>query len=198
MSPRLKSSEKIHKMTYLALFTVLVAVFQWASLTVRVGVFATSALALVPIVLGAAICGPLAGAWLGFVFALVTFMDAAAFMSVSVFGTIVTVVLKGVMAGLLPGLVFAALKKRNLTVATVIAALLCPVSNSGIFFLGSMVFFLGTIEEWAIAAGAANAITYIFTFMIGTNFLVEFFTCLILCPVIIRLLQLFAKRHTLF
>ncbi len=198
MSARLKSSEKIHKITYLALFTVLVAVFQWASLTVRAGVFATSALALMPIVLGAAICGPLAGAWLGFVFALVTFMDAAAFMSVSVFGTIVTVLLKGVMAGLVSGLLFALLKKRNLTVATVVAALACPLTNSGIFFLGSLVFFLDTISEWAVAAGFANAIVYIVVGMIGTNFLIEFFTCLILCPVILRLLHLFARKHFSF
>jgi uncharacterized membrane protein len=182
-------------MTYLAMFTVLVAVLQWASLTVRAGVFATSALALVPIVLGAAICGPLAGAWLGFVFAMVTFMDAAAFMSVHVFGTIVTIVLKGVLAGLIPGLIFAILKKRNLTVAAVLAALLCPVTNTGVFFLGSIVFFLEAIEQWAVAAGFANAIVYIVGGMIGTNFVIEFFTCLILCPVIIRLLQLFTRRH---
>jgi uncharacterized membrane protein len=158
-------------------------------------VFATSALALVPIVLGAAICGPLAGAWLGFVFAMVTFMDAAAFMSVHVFGTIVTIVLKGVLAGLIPGLIFAILKKRNLTIAAVLAALLCPVTNTGVFFLGSIVFFLEAIEQWAVAAGFANAIVYIVGGMIGTNFVIEFFTCLILCPVIIRLLQLFTRRH---
>lgn len=195
MSARLKSSQKIHKLTYLALFTVLVAVLQWASLTVRAGVFATSALALVPIVLGAAICGPAAGAWLGFVFSLVTFMDAAAFLSVDVFGTILTVVLKGVMAGFVPGLVFALLKKRNVTVATAVSALLCPVTNSGIFFLGSVVFFLDTLEQWGEALGFTNVFAYILLGMIGTNFLIEFFTCLVLCPVILRLLQLFSRRH---
>jgi uncharacterized membrane protein len=193
----MNNSKKIHKITYLALFTVLVAVFQWASLTVRAGVFATSALALMPIVLGAAICGPLAGAWLGFVFALVTFMDAAAFMAVDVFGTIVTVVLKGVLAGLVSGLLFSLLKKRNLTLATIVAALACPVTNSGIFFVGSVVFFLDAITEWATAAGFANVIAYILLGMIGTNFLIEFFACLILCPVILRLLQLLNKKRNL-
>jgi uncharacterized membrane protein len=193
----MNNSKKIHKITYLALFTVLVAVFQWASLTVRTGVFATSALALMPIVLGAAICGPLAGAWLGFVFALVTFMDAAAFMAVDVFGTIVTVVLKGVLAGLVSGLLFSLLKKRNLTLATIVAALACPVTNSGIFFVGSVVFFLDAITEWATAAGFANVIAYILLGMIGTNFLIEFFACLILCPVILRLLQLLNKKRNL-
>jgi hypothetical protein len=116
---------------------------------------------------------------------------------VDVFGTVVTVVLKGVLAGLVSGLLFSLLKKRNLTLATIVAALACPVTNSGIFFVGSVVFFLDAITEWATAAGFANVIAYILLGMIGTNFLIEFFACLILCPVILRLLQLLNKKRNL-
>ena len=65
-------------------------------------------LVLIPIVIGAATCGPKIGAWLGFVFGIFVLIsgDAAAFLSVDIFGTIVTVLLKGTLCGLAAGYVY--------------------------------------------------------------------------------------------
>ena len=93
------NKEQIVKITYLALLTALVFVLQLFAGSIRVGGMFSISLVLFPIVLGSALVGPLGGAWLGLVFALAVFYtgDAAAFLVVNPFGTIVTVVCKGVL-----------------------------------------------------------------------------------------------------
>ena len=82
-----------------AILTAFVIVLQLMGSFVRFGPFAVT-LVLVPIVIGAALCGMWAGAWLGLVFgAVVLITDSAAFMAVSIIGTIVTVLAKGILAG---------------------------------------------------------------------------------------------------
>ena len=97
-----QNKEQILKITYLALLTALVFVLQLFAGSIRVGSVFSISLVLFPIVLGAALVGPLGGAWLGLVFALAVFYtgDASAFFVVNPFGTVVTVVCKGVLSGL--------------------------------------------------------------------------------------------------
>lgn len=84
-----------------AIMTALVIILQFMGAFIKLGTFSIS-LVLVPIVIGAAICGVGAGAWLGFVFGIVVLLsgDAAAFLAVSVPGTIITVLAKGTACGL--------------------------------------------------------------------------------------------------
>ena len=96
-------------LTGLAILTAVVVVLQLLGSFIRFGPFSIS-LVLIPIVVGAALYGPRAGAWLGFVFSVVVLiMDSAAFMVVNPLGTVLTVLLKGTLAGLCAGLVFRAL-----------------------------------------------------------------------------------------
>ena len=101
------------KLTVLALLTAIVVVLQFAGSFIRFGMFAICPV-LIPIVIGAALYGPLAGAWLGLAFSLTVLIsgDAAAFLAVDVFGTIVTVLVKGVGAGFGAGLAYKLLCKR--------------------------------------------------------------------------------------
>ena len=181
------NSFDVRKMTYLAIMTALVVVLQFAGGFIRFGMFSIS-LVLVPIIVGAAICGPLAGAWLGCVFGLMVFAtgDAAAFLSIDPFGTVVTVMLKGILAGLASGLTFHLLRKFNKYVAVYAAAVVCPVVNTGIFILGSLVFFMDTIAEWA---GTMSAVQYIFVALVGLNFFVELGINLLLAPAIVTLIK---------
>jgi uncharacterized membrane protein len=95
-----------------AILTAVVVLLQFMGSFIRLGPFSVS-LVLVPIVIGAAILGAKAGAWLGFVFGLVVLLsgDAAAFLAVNVPGTIITVLVKGTLAGCVTGLVYKALSK---------------------------------------------------------------------------------------
>ena len=96
-----------------SLMTALVVEFQClATYTTFFGPFST-AIGLIPIVIGAAMCGPLVGAWLGFVFALVVIFTGGAnlFFMFSIHGTIITVLAKGIACGAAAGLAYMLLKK---------------------------------------------------------------------------------------
>ena len=64
------SNGKTRRLAGLALFTAIVVVLQLLGSFIKVGPFAVS-LVLIPIVVGAAVYGVKAGAWLGFVFGVV-------------------------------------------------------------------------------------------------------------------------------
>lgn len=177
------------------LLTAIVVVLQALAVAIRpTGIF-TISLVLVPIVVGAALYGYKAGAWLGFVFSVVVlFTDAGAFLAVSIPGTIITVILKGTLAGLVAGLVYLALEKKNRYVAVISAAIACPVVNTGIFLLGCLVFFMDTINGWAQAAGFANAGAYMIMGLVGVNFLIEMALNMILSSAIIRIINISKKN----
>ena len=184
------------KLTGLALLTAIVVILQFLGAFIRFGPFSIS-LVLIPIVVGAALYGVLAGAWLGFVFGLVVLLsgDAAAFLVISPIGTILVVLLKGALAGLCAGAVYKALSERNETVAVIVAAIVAPVVNTGIFLLGCLVFFLPTVTEWGQAMGFENVGTYMIVGLVGGNFLFELLFNMILSPVIVRLVMLGRKEN---
>lgn len=177
-----------------AILTALVVVLQLMGSFVRFGPFSIS-LVLVPIVIGASKCGVKIGAWLGFVFGLVVLLsgDAAAFLAVDVFGTIVTVMVKGTACGLVAGLVYKLLAKYNIYLAVIAAAVACPVVNTGIFLVGCVAFFMETVTEWGTALGFENVASYMFIGLAGGNFLFELATNIVLSPVVVRLLNIKKK-----
>jgi len=186
--------KKTKKIVGVGLLTAVVIVLQALAVAIRpTGIFNIS-LVLVPIVVGAALYGYKAGAWLGFVFSMVVlFTDTAAFMAISVPGTIITVLVKGTVAGLVAGLVYLLLEKKNSLLAVICAAILCPVTNTGIFLIGCYVFFMDTINGWAQAAGFASAGTYLIVAMVGVNFLIEMAVNIVLSSVIVRIIRINKK-----
>ena len=121
------------------LLTAIVVVLQALAVFIRpTGLFNIS-LVLVPIVVGAALYGYKAGAWLGLVFGIVVLItDAAAFLAISVPGTVVTVLAKGLLCGLAAGLIYRLLASKNRVAAVVAAAVICPCVNTGVFLLGCL------------------------------------------------------------
>ena len=135
-----------------------------------------------------------AGAWLGLVFGAVVLMtDAAAFLAVSVPGTVVTCLLKGILAGIAAAAVYRLLENKNRWAAILAAAVVCPVVNTGVFLLGCVVFFYDTVSEWAAGAGFANVGVYLIVGFVGINFLVETAINLCLSTVIVRVLSVVKK-----
>ena len=182
----------IKVMVVTAILTALVVVLQFMGQFVRLGPFMIS-LVLIPIVIGAAIGGKNVGAWLGFVFGAVVLIsgDAAVFLAINAFGTIVTVLAKGLLCGLAAGWVYEIVEKKNRLAAVVLAAIVCPVVNTGIFLVGCTVFFIDTITAWA---NGGNVIAYMFLGLVGGNFLVELGANLVLAPGIVRILEI-AKKY---
>lgn len=193
-SDRDGTSARIRQLTVTAMLTAIVVVLQLLGNFIQFGPVAIT-LVLVPIVVGAALYGPLTGGWLGLVFSIMVMFSpsTAAFTTINPIGTILTVVAKGTVAGLLTGLVFQAVSRWNTVVAAVVSAIVCPVCNTGIFLIGCRLFFWPTINEWAAAAGFANAGTYAIVGLAGINALVELGVNCVLAPVIISLVRLGKK-----
>ena len=117
----------------LAMLTAIVVILQLIGASIRLGMFSVS-FVLLPIVIGSALYGPWAGAWLGGVFGLVVLLsgDANAFLALNPVATVLVVMLKGILAGFLGGLVYRALEKKNQLLAAYGSAVTVPVVNTGI------------------------------------------------------------------
>ena len=182
-------------LTGVAIFTAIVIVLQLLGAFIRFGPFSIS-LVMIPIVVGAALYGPAAGAWLGLAFGIVVLIsgDAGAFLAVNPLGTIITVITKGVLAGWISGLIYKALSKHEVP-ATLAASVAAPVINTGIFLIGCLVFFMPTITEWATAAGTKNVGTFMIVGIVGVNFLIELALNLVLSSTITQLIRYGKKSH---
>ena len=178
-------------MVGVGLFTAIVVVLQLLGGGIKFGIFSIS-LVLVPIVVGSAVYGWKAGAWLGFAFGVTVLLsgDASAFLTVDVFGTVLVVLAKGIGCGLVAGFLYKALSSANRALAVFVAALACPVVNTGIFLLGCKIFFLDTVAAWGAALGFENVASYMFFGLAGTNFLIEMAVNIVLAPMILRLIKI--------
>lgn len=188
-------NNKTKNMVGVALFTAIVMVLQFLGGGIKVGGMFSISLVLVPIVVGAAVYGWQAGAWLGFAFGIAVLLsgDAAGFLVVDFMATVLVVLVKGTACGLVAGLAYKLLEQRGKKYAVYTAAVLCPVVNTGIFLLGCQFFFLETVAEWGAALGFENAYAYMFLGLAGINFLIEIVVNIVLAPMIIRLIKLGKK-----
>lgn len=185
-------NRKIVRMVGIALMMAIVVVLQLMGSFVKVGPVSFS-LTLIPIVVGAAMYGPVAGAILGATFAVVVLLDpnTAFFYGISFFGTVVTVLVKGAAAGYLAGIVFRALEKKHQVLGVALAAAVCPLVNTGLFLVGCRLFFWEALGE---LAEGGNTFIYVIIAFIGINFVAEFLANVICAPVILRIIHA-AKRQ---
>lgn len=181
--------DRIIKMVGIGIFSAIVVVLQLLGSFIHIGPFSIS-LVLIPIVVGSAVYGKGAGTWLGFLFGVTVLMsgDAASFLGINVFGTVLTVLVKGTLAGLVVDVVYSLLSKVNKYLAVFAASFLCPVVNTGIFLLGCKLFFMPTITSWAANHdGGMDVVAYMFLVLAGGNFLCELGANILMSPVIVRI-----------
>lgn len=196
MTNSLKRKNQTKLVVLGSIMTALVIILQLiGTATTFFGPFST-AVALIPIVIGAAMCGPAVGAWLGFVFGAVVIMSggAALFFAFDIPGTIITVLLKGTACGFAAGLAYKFLEKFNRYLAAIVAALVCPLVNTGVFLLGCYVFFMDSADAIAETLGMNVSGMALFWALAMGNFLIEVASNLILSPVAVRILNIEKKQ----
>ena len=194
MSTVSKRRTQTQTMVLGAVLTAIVVILQYMGAFVRFGAFQIS-LVLIPIVIGAAVCGVWVGAWLGLVFGAVVLLngDATLFMNINAAGTIITVLAKGIACGLISGIVYKLLEKFNRYFAVIAAAIVCPIVNTGVFVLGCFTFFFETMKTGAGTSGNDSILIYILVTYVGLNFFIELAANMILSPIITRVLQFIKK-----
>ena len=184
------------RLARLALLTAIVAVLAYYGGFIKIGGFASISLTLIPVVIGAVLCGPLEGAWLGAVAGVMFFAtpDAAFWLGLSVPGTIITVMVKGILAGLCAGYAYKLLEKFNRYVAIMASAVVCPVVNTGVFLLGSLTFFMDAVSDGAATEGISVGM-YLIVFFVGFNFLFELIANIAVSPAIVRIVDIAGKKR---
>ncbi len=190
---------KIHRLVGIALLIAVMVVLQFIGTVfpIKIGPVSIS-LVLIPIVIGAAVYGPAAGAVLGAAFGILANIFCANGMDfgghmvfqASPLLCIVVVMLKGICCGLAAGLVYKLLAKKNGYVAMLCAAIVCPVVNTGIFLLGMRLFFMDVLQAWA---GGSNVAGYVLTGIILVNFLPELALNVIVSPAAQRIIHVVQK-----
>ena len=185
------TKKQTEKLVLMALLTALVAVLAYLGGFVKIGGLASISLTLIPVVLGAALLGPNAGAWLGGVSGAVFFLtaDAVFWFGLSIPGTIVTVMVKGVASGYLAGLVYKLLENKNRYLTVLVGAIVCPVVNTGIFLIGCGIFFMDFVRDSATAEGM-GVLGYLIIFFVGLNFVFELLVNIIFAPALLRIINI--------
>ena len=178
------NKSNIYNLTGLGILTAIVVVLQIFTTFVHFGPFSIT-LALIPIVIGAAVYGPKAGAFLGGVFSVVVIL-------MCVFGADVGCMVKGVAAGFVSGLLFRLIAKKNLIVGTAVAAVVSPIVNTGIFYIGMLLFFRNVLSVWS---GGSDVLFFALSALVSANFLVELGVNIVVTPIIIAILKAIKKDN---
>lgn len=196
----MNSNLKTRTLVQLALLTAIELIMAFTPLGyLKVGALSISFL-MVPVVIGAIIMGPAAGAFLGGVFGLTSFiqcfgMDAfgTMLMGISPLCIFITCIPSRVLAGWIPGLLFKALDKIDskkyaaYAVSSVSGALLNTV-----FFVGFLVlFFHKTLME----LGMGDTILAVIASLVTINAVVEAIVCLVAGTAIVKALSVILKSR---
>ena len=143
-------------------------------------------LSLVTIVLAAALYGPLSGAILGFFNGLMALLSPSTltiFMPISPLGTILACLLKTTIAGFLAGLVFKLFKNKNNLVGLILASIIVPIVNTGLFSVFCLIFFRPFLES-GVGEAFPNIGAFLIFGIIGWNFIFEIITTVILSTIV--------------
>ena len=139
-------------------------------------------LALIAIAMAAMLYGPFSGFIVGLVNGAIVMLAAGPFFAISPFGTVLVCLLKSGLAGLISGLIFKVLQKKNNVVATIIATIIVPIINTGLFIVGALIFFNGLIGD-------------LISIFISLNFGIEFVICALVAPSLSVIINVNQKKY---
>ena len=192
-----KTSKKTQQLVGTAVLVAIIILLQTLLGSISIGPF-TITLTIIPIIIGAVLYGPATGALLGAIFGVVVCVQVVTgaagagstmMLELNAPATIIVCIVKGLAAGLIAGLACNLFREKNLYIGIIVAAILAPVANTGIFTIALVTVFRSLAEQWALGAGAASVGAYILTGIIGINFVIELTADLVLSPIIYRIIK---------
>ncbi len=192
------NNPKIRRMTGIALLMALVVVMQFISGIIPPVAGFPISLVLIPIVMGSALFGITGGAILGAVFGLIVYINCvngtdpggAMVFQASPILCFLVVMGKGILAGTAAAVAYKLLRKRNGYLAMLLAAILCPLVNTGTFITCMLLFFKDVLAAWA---GGGDIIGYILSGLILVNFVPELLINVAVSPALQRIVHTVKK-----
>jgi len=194
MANRQSTADKTRRMVGMAIFSAIIIVLQLIATFVKIGSFSIT-LVLIPIVVGAAVYGPRSGAWFGGVFAFIVLLGCIfgwdvggnILWNANPFLTLLICFIKGIAAGYAAGIVYTAIAKKNQYIGVIVAAIVCPVVNTGLFCVAMALFFHDILVAWA---AGKELLYYTIIGLVGINFLIELAINVVLCPTVARIIRI--------
>ena len=144
-------------------------------------------LALVPIIVGAATFGPLFGAFIGLLYGIIFFdFHLETFLYEMHHLFILGILLKGVIVGLVSGLIYKRIAKKKPLLASIISSAVSTILNGVMLIIGYVVLIasLATSNE-SLAEHMAN-LSYV-SAMSLPGIMLELVICVLLCPILIAI-----------
>lgn len=163
---------------------------------------------VIPVAVGSVILGPSAGAFLGFVFGMTSFIQCfgsnvlgSMLLQISPVGTFLCTVVTRVGVGLIPGLIYQGFKKWKKTrvVGMGICCFLTPVINTILYITGNYLIFSNAWLDIAKTTygytGDASFKLLFFLFgVVAVNGIVEAISCMIIGTAVCKALQKILHR----
>lgn len=197
------TNKRTLKLVQLALFTAIILLMAFTPLGYIKTPGLEITLLVVPVAVGAIILGPTAGAILGGVFGITSFIQAfggplgAALLSISVVGTFVLCVITRILMGWLTGLIFQAMKRwdRTRLISHATANLSAALLNTVLFMTTFILLFYNTeyVQGIVTALGATNPIHFIVLF-VTVNGLIEALICFLVGTAVSKAIELFTTK----
>jgi len=174
-------NSKTQTITILGLMTAIMIVFAFTPIgSIPVGPLVIS-LQVIPVAICAVVLGPWGGAAAGLIFGILSTLQAfgigipsgmgMTLVSINPVLAIIQRIIPRVLCGLLAGLVFKGVAKKNRYVACVLAGLATAFFNT-LFFMSALVLLFGNTEYMQGLIAGRNIIVFICAF-VGVNAVVE-------------------------
>jgi len=198
----MKTTNNTKRLTGIAILSAIIVVLQVVSAVLArfTPLPFSITLTLIPIIVGAAIYGIRTGAFLGGVFGAIVLILCIVGLDPGgnilwLANPLLTALLcfvKGIAAGFIAGVFYSLFAKKSADIGVILAAIISPVVNTGIFCLAMVLFYNDILTEWA---AGTSALSFIIFTIAGINFLIELGSNIVLSPVASRILKIKAKMQ---
>lgn len=196
-------NRKVLRMSEVAILTAIILLMSFTP----IGYIKTAGLEItlitIPVIVGAIVLGPGAGAFLGTVFGITSFLQCVmglspfgtAALEISVPRTFIICVPPRILMGLLTGLFYKLFKKKNFA-AYSITSLTGSLLNTVLFMTALVICFWNTefIQGFARMLGTEKVVPFIFAF-VGVNGLIEAVTCFVLASAISKAVDYYVNKN---
>lgn len=199
-----KTGVNTQKLTQLALLTAIIILMAFTPIGYIKTFGVEITLLVIPVTVGAIVAGPAAGAFLGGVFGVTSFIQCfgmsafgAALLAINPIATLFMCLVPRILMGWIAGLIFVGLRKGGFKeIAYPVASLSGALLNTIFFMITLLVFFYRSdfIQGLAGSFGSKNIFQFVIA-LVGINGLVEAITCFLIGTAIARALDAFVKRN---
>ena len=191
----------------IGILMALVIVLQMFCGSINIAGLITLNFSLIPIVLGAIVLGPVAGALLGFANGIVILIQVILtptgfYYIIWTYSPVITTlicIVKTTVAGFVGGIVFRLISKKNTLAATFTAAAIVPVINTALFVLGclcmtdTILIYQDTMADY----DGMNIFVFICVGIVTVNFFIEFALNLIVSPALNSVYRVVEKQFNI-